>query len=98
VDVQRCGQGDGNERPEVFLVVLFSLIACTVHLFQAGFSKDLHHLNEGFCLHSLVRHDHSQEELGWDAESKDSVNVGTDDLEVHEGHKELLMGTVGSLA
>ena len=73
-------------------------IFLTVHFFQAWFSKDLHHLNEAAFLLSLVRHDYSQEELGWDAESKDSVNVGTDDLEVHERHKEFLMGTVSSLA
>jgi len=50
-----------------------------------------------FFVVALGRHDHAHEEDGWDTESQDSIYVGADDLEVHEGNKELLVAESSSL-
>ena len=49
---------------------------------------------EDLLLASFVGLEEANVEAGWDAKSEHSVDVGSDDFEVHEGDEELAEGVV----
>jgi len=88
VDESRLVQVDAYERPVI--ISLVSVNSLTIHLKHALVSKDVGHVLEHLLLLSLAWNNQSKVEFGWDTESEHTINVGSDNFEMHEGSEELL--------
>jgi len=88
VDESRLVQVDANERPVI--ISLVSVNSLTIHLKHALVSKDVGHVLEHLLLLSLAWNNQSKVEFGWDTESEHTINVGSDDFEMHESSEKLL--------
>merc|ERR1719246_235223 len=97
VDVFWNRQGNTDKWPEIVCVLLFLRVLLAVHLFEALFGQHVHHVEHDGLLGALSGHDNSEPELGWDTEAEDTVDVGADDLEVHEGDEEFFVSILCSL-
>ena len=87
---------DCHEWPIVILLTCIDLLS--VHLLQVLLCQDLSHLQQDGLLSVLSWKDSSDCELLWlNTESQDSIDVGSNDLEMHQGLEYLLERVSGDL-
>ena len=93
--MHRASEWNADEGPVVILLLgvhLFSIVLAQVRL-----SQTLVHLREDQTLGALLGADKANHEALFDAEAEYALNVGTDNLEMHEAHHTVLEQICGDL-
>lgn len=88
MDESRLVQVNANKWPVI--IGLVAVNSLTIHLKHALVSEASGHVLENLLLLTLTWNNQSKVEFGWDTESKHTINVSSNNFEMHEGSEELL--------